>query len=395
MDDAGQLKRYYDNLEKAFKRVKKRMESSFNNELMTEMQKIKYSISRFQMQYGNFIKAQNNNFGEFDENMFRAFLKSRRTSHDIPRTPNSQMSQPIHHQQKLLDHDYSHYNKSQQTYHTMPQKMANQQQYGSHAYGTHGNYPIQQHPSIKRPQPLQRIPYKPYHKQFPTQIIGSPHLKQNINQNVITSPFNKPCQKMKDLARPSQITQSPKALHPISPNVDPGVTKKTWPRNSPKIVEKKQIGQFTEVLGNKNISLPDESLIFNEIDPSVFINDNYKLNVTDICNRAKKSFSTDAKSELEILKKKWQLDNLELSPEVQKELFKKLNNFLTSLLSISTSIARTTSEKILERKHVEFAFLKLENKLLPDSKYVPMNQTPSKKHLKRINLLNDSPSSKN
>lgn len=401
MDEASELKRYYESLQKTFKRIKKRLESSPNNEnheIMTEMQRIKYSINRFQMQYGNFIKAQNNNFGEFNEDMFRNFLKSRRPSHDSSRNLNFHMSQPVFHQKNQPRLNYGHFHENQQGYDMMPQRMPNQPQYTPHVYGIYGNFQMSPHASMNRVQPPQPLSYKPFPKQFPQQRIDSPQLRQNFHQNRISSPIRMPFQKIDEVKRAStSVRQSPKSLEPISPAVPSVPVKKIQPpvRKIPQIPEKRQFGNFTEVHTSKNINLPDESSIRKEVDPSVFLNDNYNLNVTDICERAKRNKLSDAKNELEILKKKWQLNDLELTPDVQKELFKKMNEFLSSLLSISTSIARTTPNKFLERKHVEFAFFKLEKKLLPDSTYIPMNHISSKKHLKRINLLNESTVPKN
>lgn len=93
-DHSAELKKYYDALQKAYKRNKRRLDNSQASDksaIIEELDTIQYKIKDFQMQYGNFIKAQKNNFGEFNEEKFRSFLNEFQFGQD----PQTLKSKPV------------------------------------------------------------------------------------------------------------------------------------------------------------------------------------------------------------------------------------------------------------------------------------------------------------
>ncbi|ELQ75589.1 hypothetical protein THOM_1452 [Trachipleistophora hominis] len=87
-DDAARLKKYYDGLIKTHKRLNKKVTTNTKvqnyAELKQNIDRLEHEIKAFQDAYGSFIKAQNNNFGEFSEEMYRSSHLKTRQGTEIP-----------------------------------------------------------------------------------------------------------------------------------------------------------------------------------------------------------------------------------------------------------------------------------------------------------------------
>lgn len=87
-DDAARLKKYYEGLVKTHKRLNKKVMTGAKvqnyAEIKQNLDRLEHEIKAFQDAYGSFIKAQNNNFGEFSEEMYRSAHLQPRQNADIP-----------------------------------------------------------------------------------------------------------------------------------------------------------------------------------------------------------------------------------------------------------------------------------------------------------------------
>lgn len=434
-DEAYEMKKYYDNLQKAYKRAKKKLDSSPNDpnyNVIAEIQQIQLRIKEFQMQFGNFIKAQKNNFGEFNEDMYRSYINSRKPMQDFPQmhppythpqiysqTPHNKQVQHEEHQmlpEELENFDYA----------THENQVAHLNQYHAHfqsglprSLSKNTSPPFQGQRMQSRTTMTGHIaPPGIFYQQF---SMGDPNRNINIQQqqnyqkqdkkttkNVISPPMTQQHQKIMEkrgspqnlpaFQQQKDINQESRIIKQKTPQIQTrrqvespsGSEYRNTSRKSPNHSQLRQHGKFTEIYVEQGAITPKNQISSDDKDPSVLFSEKLKLNVTEICEKAKKAAILDSKNDLEIYKKKWKLNNLKLTPEVQDQIFEDLNDFITSMLNISTSLAKNTEHKQLERKHVEFAFYKIEKKPMPDSSYIPQNHMPSKKHIKRMNLLNNS-----
>lgn len=225
--------------------------------------------------------------------------------------------------------------------------------------------------------------FKPSHGQNYNQNVNLPPSQiQNqgnlLNQN--QAPFQGPISNMAQNQNIAQM-KSPSTMNIKAPTPNIPPIQKVYS-------EPRQYGNFIEIVADSNQTASLNAVDEEDLDPAQLFTETSKLNVVEVCEKTKQQ--NTSVPEFEFYKTKWKLDKLKITEDQQNQLFNELRQFISSMVLISGSIAKSTEGKVLERKHVEFAYLKTEGKLLVDSEYVPKNHSPSKKHLKRLNLLNTS-----
>lgn len=309
-DEATQLKSYYDNLQKIYKRLKKKIQiNNDNRKLILEIKDVELKIKDFQKEFGNFIKAQTNNFGEFRVDIFRQYL-----------------------QNKKMDSDGANFQI--ENYY----ELSNYERIGK----------------VANPMPLTMSPK--YDKQFKTSSSDS--FKQLNDNNRFSS----------------ESFQSPNNFMSNNTRLEKSNNKSYQTKKSSDSNKNIRINQFIE---------PNYSKESIEQDPSIFTE---TYDIQEICNQYKQKKSKIYETDINYFKKKFKLENVQVDEE---KLIKEVNFFINNLILISKGLAEMSEDKIMKREFIELAFYQIEKRLLPDSTFIPINFMPSKKHLKRLNILKD------
>lgn len=441
-DEASELKNYYDNLQRTYKKIKKKLTTAtVNNKhnIYQEMEQIDKQIKHFQEQYGNFIKAQNNNFGEFNEESFRSCIQHRKYAQEMHQFNKQKqienrniqnrgyydgphnMNQPPGFQvtPNVNEYNMKQRNDTYAPYHTKtpPSFLQNMQQ----------NYQVSRG-VIRTPAQQQFIPNKQFEVNFmqraPRQnvspqmqyarqpmrpsnpmppmaspVITSPHFRVHSTPKHVSPPIRQhPVNMPKGPGQygfygiPQQMPQHPQ--YNISVKMDDSAKFIKKPEIIKSPLKLNMAPSLSTIKPTKQSPYLKSPEFRTQIDPLILVQDNLKINVNEICANAKKITSNDMRIDLLTLKKKWMLNNFKLTPRIREDLLDSCDSFLRKIMTKSISMAKGSKTRKITRKHVELAFLKTEDFLMPDSSYIPINQPPFKKHQKRLALIDESESIK-
>lgn len=429
-DEASQLKKHYEHLIKTHKRISRKISSNSKvqnySALKQSLEQIEHDIKIFQETYGNFIKAQNNNFGEFREEIYRS-SREKRFKMQSPYGQERQI-QPFPAKGKAYENieavkmdsnevNNARFDQNSVAFQVTPPAYSpgTPLLYNSYKRNMRQNQNYSQNfnPSMASPihfdSHMGRIQQKPEfspanlqfpgHHNFPPNNTMKPPTNYNLNffgskpgYQQYSQTMRPPTQEQKKFSQLGFTNTAPKNMEqPFNPyQYSPRMaTSSIKPQKAtlgvPKVAESNLTRVNTTSPKEKVSTHVNESSAVKSMDPTLLLSDLGLPNIDEICLNAKKYRTGGLQTEIEYFMKKWNL-KFELTDAIRNEILDSCDFFLAQICKKSINLAKNTQEKKVRRKHVEYAFYEMEDYLLPDSSFVLKNKMPNKKHLKRLFL---------